>query len=146
MPNYTELLKHLEERSAVKSEGYGTLLRTNNGRHGAVDAYQELLDAVMFWRQYIDDQFWLGLSTSPVKVSDRFWVDPEPPPKINYGSVVLDYVKQDLSLEEGLSLIEPTTLTNNRLVVMYAKLIALTEEVRVEIENSKTKIQLSGDL
>jgi len=133
---YPELARHLKERSDVKSKVYGTPLKTNNGRHGAVDCYQELLDAIMFLRQYIDDQFWLGLTTQLNAVSDKYWIDYEPPPIDGGGNVVIDMVETDLG--SGL------LYGDNSLYSLYNDLVRMTDLVRLEIENDKTKKSKGG--
>lgn len=45
------VLEDIRERDAVGRKRYGTPLTTHNGRDPVVDAYQELLDAVVYTRQ-----------------------------------------------------------------------------------------------
>ncbi len=50
--NVTEqVVKDLQERSAVGTQKYGTPLQTHNGRKPLWDAYQEILDLVCYVRQ-----------------------------------------------------------------------------------------------
>lgn len=50
------VIKDLEMRSAMGKEKYGETLRAFNGRDPLVDLYQELIDAVQYIRQLIEEQ------------------------------------------------------------------------------------------
>lgn len=50
------VLGDLITRSDAGLAKYGERLRANNGRDATIDLYQELLDAVMYLRQYIEEQ------------------------------------------------------------------------------------------
>lgn len=45
----------IEARAKQGQEHYGTRLRAYNGRKAIVDLYQELLDAVVYLRQFIEE-------------------------------------------------------------------------------------------
>ena len=49
------VIADMVERDAVGRAKYGVPLRTNNGRRPLVDLYQELLDAVVYCRQEIEE-------------------------------------------------------------------------------------------
>lgn len=51
-----QVIKDLEARAEFGKKKHGDYLRTNNGRSAAWDAYQEILDFVMYFRQYIIEQ------------------------------------------------------------------------------------------
>jgi len=46
------VLTDLENRSKEGVKKYGTQLRTNNGRDSLMDFYQEILDAIVYIRQF----------------------------------------------------------------------------------------------
>jgi hypothetical protein len=46
-------MKDLKARSNMGRAKYGTRLKTNNGRDALMDAYQEILDALMYLKQEI---------------------------------------------------------------------------------------------
>lgn len=48
--------KDLEDRAEVGNKKYGTYLMTHNGRKALMDLYQELLDAVMYIRQLLEEE------------------------------------------------------------------------------------------
>ena len=50
------VLADMAERRRVGIERYGTPLQPGNGRDALVDLYQELLDAVVYARQYIEER------------------------------------------------------------------------------------------
>jgi hypothetical protein len=50
------------ERDRIGRERYGTPLKTHNGRNHLVDAYQEMLDALVYLRAEIDE------NTSPPRL------------------------------------------------------------------------------
>lgn len=53
----TELVvSDLRERSKMGEKKYGTVLRANNGRDALIDAYQEALDLVQYFRQLITER------------------------------------------------------------------------------------------
>ena len=61
IPNDTQpvwdlVLKDIEERDKLGLGRYGTRLQCNNGRDSLVDLYQELLDAVVYCRQLIEER------------------------------------------------------------------------------------------
>ena len=47
----SEVLKDLCARADMGFKKYGTMLRTNNGRDALLDAYQERLDELMYFKQ-----------------------------------------------------------------------------------------------
>lgn len=47
----------LRARAAMGREKYGTVLRAFNGRDSVMDAYQELIDHVMYVRQKLDEKY-----------------------------------------------------------------------------------------
>lgn len=51
-----QVIEDLKARAEFGAQKHGTLLRTNNGRSAVWDAYQEILDFVMYFRQYIIEQ------------------------------------------------------------------------------------------
>ncbi|MBK7107491.1 MAG: hypothetical protein IPH62_19665 [Ignavibacteriae bacterium] len=51
-----QVINDLEARAEFGKEKHGDYLRTNNGRSAVWDAYQEILDFVMYFRQYIIEQ------------------------------------------------------------------------------------------
>jgi hypothetical protein len=50
------VIADIEERRRVGIARYGTPLQTFNGRNADIDLYQELLDAVMYQRQNIEER------------------------------------------------------------------------------------------
>ena len=58
------VVKDIEDRKRFGLEKYGTLLQAGNGRKGLVDAYQEILDLVVYLRQHIED------FKMPIKLTD----------------------------------------------------------------------------
>jgi len=48
-----EVIKDLVARSDVGKVKYGTRLKVNNGRDALMDAYQELLDLTMYFKQML---------------------------------------------------------------------------------------------
>ncbi len=50
------VLEDLRKRREMGIEKYGTELQTHNGRMALWDAYQEMLDMVIYLRQYILEQ------------------------------------------------------------------------------------------
>jgi len=46
------VLTDLERRSKEGEKKYGTQLHTNNGRDALIDFYQEILDAIVYIRQF----------------------------------------------------------------------------------------------
>lgn len=50
------VIEDITERKRVGIERYGTPLQTFNGRDALIDLYQELLDAVMYTRQLIEER------------------------------------------------------------------------------------------
>jgi|APSaa5957512622_1039677.scaffolds.fasta_scaffold17693_3 hypothetical protein len=51
-----EVIKDLEDRRQLGIERYGTHLQPFNGRDSLVDAYQEMLDFVVYIKQYLIEQ------------------------------------------------------------------------------------------
>lgn len=49
------VIKDIEERVALGKAKYGETLRANNGRNAKIDRYQEMLDAVMYLRQELEE-------------------------------------------------------------------------------------------
>jgi hypothetical protein len=49
------IIADLEMRSAVGEKKYGTILKTHNGRNALIDAYEELLDALLYQTQYVTE-------------------------------------------------------------------------------------------
>ena len=47
------VIRDLQDRAEEGKKKYGTMLQTENGRDGLMDAYQEALDLVMYLRQTI---------------------------------------------------------------------------------------------
>lgn len=47
------VIADLKGRGEVGFRKYGTMLRTNNGRDGLVDAYQEVLDLAVYLKQVL---------------------------------------------------------------------------------------------
>jgi hypothetical protein len=50
------VLEDLKTRAEHGQKKYGTFLMSHNGRDGMMDLYQELLDAVMYIRQLIEER------------------------------------------------------------------------------------------
>lgn len=50
------VIADMQERKRLGLERYGTLLQPFNGRKALVDRYQELLDAVQYTRQEIEER------------------------------------------------------------------------------------------
>jgi len=50
------LQEDLEARAAMGAAKYGTRLRAHNGRDALIDLYQELLDALVYARQYLEEK------------------------------------------------------------------------------------------
>lgn len=55
-PIWELVIKDMQERDQLGRERYGTPLQAHNGRDGLVDLYQELLDAVVYTRQLIEER------------------------------------------------------------------------------------------
>lgn len=51
------VLRDIKERDAAGAAKYGTRLQPHNGRRPLVDAYQEMLDAVVYLRQEIFERY-----------------------------------------------------------------------------------------
>ena len=134
---YPELARHLRERLEVKALGYGTPLKTNNGRNSLVDTYQELLDAIPYMDQYCID----SAANVDLKVADNYWVKDEPSPVDNGGEIVIYDVMYDL---KDIELFTANDLHPDD--VLYRDIIRLAERVRLRIEHDKTKIQSEGGL
>lgn len=56
VPVWDLVMADMEERDRVGRARYGTPLQTHNGRDALVDLYQELLDAVVYIRQVIEER------------------------------------------------------------------------------------------
>ena len=56
-PVYKRVMADIEDRASLGCEKYGTYLQTFNGRDALIDLYQELLDAVQYLRQRIDEDY-----------------------------------------------------------------------------------------
>lgn len=54
------VIADLAVRSAAGKEKYGTVLKAFNGRRADVDLYQELLDAVVYLRQKLEEDTVMG--------------------------------------------------------------------------------------
>ena len=50
------VIADMEERKRIGIKKYGTPLQAHNGRDALVDLYQELLDAVFYVRQSIEER------------------------------------------------------------------------------------------
>lgn len=55
-PIYYLVVEDIVERNRIGVERYGTSLQANNGRDALIDLYQELLDAVFYCRQMIEER------------------------------------------------------------------------------------------
>jgi len=55
-PIHDLVIEDLRERKAVGLERYGTYLQAFNGRNSLADAYCEVLDLIVYLRQYIEEQ------------------------------------------------------------------------------------------
>lgn len=51
-----EILADIEARKQLGIKKYGTALQAHNGRNARMDAYQEVLDLLMYLRQDIEEQ------------------------------------------------------------------------------------------
>lgn len=69
-PVVDAVLADVQSRRDFGLQKYGTLLRTHNGRDAAWDLYQELLDAVMYLRQFILER---QESPAPHAVNEGKW-------------------------------------------------------------------------
>lgn len=69
-PVVDSVIADVEARREFGLRKYGTLLRTYNGRDAAMDLYQELLDAVMYLRQFVLER---GAPSVPEAVSEGTW-------------------------------------------------------------------------
>jgi hypothetical protein len=49
----TQVIADIELRRQVGIQRYGTALQPFNGRDAAQDAYEEVLDLVMYWKQWL---------------------------------------------------------------------------------------------
>jgi hypothetical protein len=47
----------MKDRREMGIKKYGVPLQTNNGRDALIDAYQELLDLLVYLRQEIEERF-----------------------------------------------------------------------------------------
>jgi len=56
-PVYKRVMADIEDRASLGCEKYGTYLQTFNGRDALIDLYQEMLDAVQYLRQRIDEDY-----------------------------------------------------------------------------------------
>jgi ABC-type nitrate/sulfonate/bicarbonate transport system ATPase subunit len=50
------VIADLQARREGGVKKYGTELKTNNGRIALIDLYQELLDALLYLRQHLEEQ------------------------------------------------------------------------------------------
>ncbi len=55
-PIWDLVIADMQERNKIGMEKYGTPLQAHNGRKPLVDLYQELLDAVVYARQEIEER------------------------------------------------------------------------------------------
>ena len=55
-PIVDQVIKDLQERKKVGIERYGTPLQANNGRDALQDLYEELLDAVQYIKQVMEER------------------------------------------------------------------------------------------
>jgi hypothetical protein len=51
------VIKDMKDRREMGIKKYGVPLQTNNGRDALIDAYQELLDLLVYLRQEIEERF-----------------------------------------------------------------------------------------
>ena len=51
------VIQDLQERAQLGLRKYGYPLRPHQNRDALVDLYQELLDAVMYLRQYLEEEY-----------------------------------------------------------------------------------------
>jgi hypothetical protein len=65
------VIKDLEERYRYGKGKYGEGLRAHNGRDPLIDLYQELLDAVLYTRQALEERYGQGPERGP-----------DPPPEV----------------------------------------------------------------
>lgn len=68
-----EVINNLRERAEMGYAKYGTYLMTHNGRKPLWDGYQEILDFVMYLRQYLmeQEQYLDPTLMDPVKLLQR---------------------------------------------------------------------------
>lgn len=55
-PIYEMVMEDVKRRAEMGKQHYGTFLQANNGRNSLVDLYAEMLDAVCYLRQMIEEQ------------------------------------------------------------------------------------------
>jgi hypothetical protein len=55
-PVWDLVIDDMRERDAIGRARYGTPLQSHNGRDALMDLYQELLDAVVYIRQVIEER------------------------------------------------------------------------------------------
>jgi hypothetical protein len=55
-PIWNLVVQDMQERNEVGKKKYGTPLQAFNGRNALIDLYQELLDAVVYVRQHLEEQ------------------------------------------------------------------------------------------
>jgi hypothetical protein len=126
---YPELARHLKERSDVKAKGYGTPLKTNNGRNPLVDAYHELLDSILYQEQRLIND----VHKVYPPVSDTYWFTEEPSPIDNGGCIVIDSVLTDLRDVEFFI----TERVYAADLLIFRDTIRLAERMRIRIERDK---------
>ena len=61
------VIADLQQRDTAGTKKYGTTLQANNGRDALVDLSQELMDAVMYLRQYMEEMECLGIKLSKLR-------------------------------------------------------------------------------
>ena len=54
------VIRDMEERNQIGIERYGTPLQANNGRDALIDLSEELLDAIVYCRQFREEMRCLG--------------------------------------------------------------------------------------
>ena len=90
MADLGALSDHIRQRAEMGRKKYGTYLTANNGRNALVDAYQEVLDMIVYLRQKIADG---DIAPRPC---DGYATRPEPAPVSQGGERVVDLVALDL--------------------------------------------------
>ena len=55
-PIWELVIKDMRDRDETGMKKYGTRLQANNGRDALLDLYQELLDACVYIRQFIEER------------------------------------------------------------------------------------------
>lgn len=120
-----ELSVRLQERAEFGKKNYGTYLSFRNGRNPLVDAFQEVLDLIMYLRQVMSEY------QDEHEYKDGYAFTPQPKPSENH--IVADNVILHVINDLKVGNLESRYL-GNPYVDMYADALWMAERLRKHIE------------